>query len=160
MKHAMAATASRTVGFSRLLLALAVAMVLGSTVVDSVDAKKNHGRKPTSIADRIKDEKTLCEKNGGKIWVTHKPGSATSTCNGGAKDGRECTHTRKSTVCAPARTQPPAHGGVTAPPSDAGLNPDGGDTGGGGGNNAGGGAVAPPTEADPDGGEPEQPTIQ
>ena len=110
MKQAMAATTSRTLWLSRLLLTVAVAVVLGAALADIVGAEKNTGRKPTSIAARVKDEKTRCESNGGTIQVTYQlpgadSGTATSTCTGGTHDGRECTHTKKSTVC----TQPATH---------------------------------------------------
>jgi hypothetical protein len=132
----------------RVLLTLAVAITLGAMLAPDVDARKNTGRKPTSIAAHVKIEKQRCEKNGGKIQVTYKVGSADSFCTGGTHDGRECTHTWKSTVCAPARTPAPQ-----SPLNDVGATPiDGGNedpTSGGGGQPGRGGAIPPSGGIDP-----------
>jgi hypothetical protein len=155
MKSTLATTASRTVWLSRLLLAVAVAVVLGATLADSVAAEKNTGRKPTSIAARVKDEKTRCESNGGKIQVTYTlpgadSGTATSTCSGGTHDGRECTHTKKSTVCTQAATHEPSL--PYSPLQDVVVSPTGGyeDPSVGGATPGGGaGGVDPGWTSDP-----------
>jgi hypothetical protein len=76
------ATAPHTFALFRVLLTLAVAITLGAMLAPDVDARKNTGRKPTSIAAHVKIEKQRCEKNGGKIQVTYKVGSADSFCTG------------------------------------------------------------------------------
>jgi hypothetical protein len=57
------ATTPRIIAIVRVLLTLTVAIMLGATLVPTVDAKKNTGRKPTSIAARVKKEKQRREKN-------------------------------------------------------------------------------------------------
>jgi hypothetical protein len=148
--NVMNTTAPRILAVIRVVLTLTAAIMLGAMLVQDVDAKKNTGRKPTSIAARVKKEKQRCENNGGTIHVTHKPGSADSFCTGGQHDGRECTHTSKSTVCAPARTQAPQSplNDVGGPPIDGGNE----DPTGGGGGQPGGGAVPPSGGIDTGGG--------
>jgi hypothetical protein len=165
MDIAMATTASRRDVLSRLLLALAVALTLGTTVAPEVDAKKVGKNTIASIKSRVKNEIKNCKDAGGKATVTQNAGkSKTVACTGvperveGAGDYTCVVHS-KGTRCHATRVSQPGSplGDVTAPPAeDANENP----TGGGGGNNAGDGTVAPPpTEADPDGGEPEEPTL-
>ena len=165
MKNAMAVTASRTVWFSRLLLALTVALTLGTMVVPDVDASKKTKNAVASFKDRLKQHQTSCAETGGTFTiVSKKPGSTTTTCKGASTGGQpltvvSCTHSSKGTRCHVIRTSPPSspQDDVTVPPTEGG-NED--PTGGGGRNKAGGGATAPPpTETDPNGGEPEQPTI-
>ena len=164
MTHAMAATASRRDVFSRLLLALAVALTLGTTVVPEMDAKKVTPKNTIkSISSRVKREIADCKEAGGKATVTKNAGkSKTVACTGvpervpGAGDYTCVVHS-KGTRCHATRVSPPGSGPVAPSPDEANEDP----TGGGGGSDAGGGATAPPpTEADPDGGEPEEPTIR
>jgi len=170
VKHAMATMASQTVWLSRLLLAVAVALVLGVTLADSVDATKKGNNTIASVKDRIQVQRDHCELlGGGELDVRRgKGGTRFTYCEGGSHGGTSCKHTEEATqckcettgkngFCTQAVTAPP-HAGVAVPPPDGVLdNP----TGGGGEPNAGRGAtVPPPSEADPGDGEPEQPILQ
>ena len=164
MNNATAATASWTVGFSRLLLALSVALVLGAVVAPDVDAKKVTAKNTiASIKSRVKNEIANCKTAGGKATVTQNAGkSKTVACTGvperveGAGDYTCVVHS-KGTRCHATRVSQPGSGPVAPPADEANEDP----TGGGGGIKASGGATAPsPIEADSDGGELEQPTIR
>jgi len=156
MERAMGATASRTVGFSRLLLALAVALVLGTMVAPDADAGKKGKNTIESVGKRVKTAVSVCDKDGGTATVTKKPGGTTVACEGTSTNHDwACTYHSKGNRCHATRTRLPDD--VIAPPT-GGLHED---PTGDGGNHAGGGAVAPrPGEADPDGGEPEQPVLR
>ena len=97
--------------------------------------------------------------------VSKKPGGATATCTGASAGGESlgdvsCTYHSQGERCHTIRTSQPSSplDDVTVPPAEGvDEEPSAGD----GGKNAGGGATAPPpTGADPNGGEPEQPVIQ
>jgi hypothetical protein len=166
MQHTMAATASRTVWFSRLLLALSMALVLGLLVGPEVDAKKKGKDTIASVSQRVARERKICEGWYGTFTVvSQKPGGTTTKCEGSAIDSENqtCTFHSKGKRCHPnpTRTSQPESplGGVVAPPS-AGVHEDP-TVGGGGGRQPSGGATAPPpTVTDSDGGEPVNPIIQ
>lgn len=106
------------------LMTLAALSPLAARLPDAANAKKNGGRKPTSIAKRVTDEKRRCQEGGGTLWTTYRPGSATSTCTGGTRDGRECDHTRQSSVCTQAAGPAPSGGdGPFASPLDGTSHP-------------------------------------
>jgi hypothetical protein len=172
--NAMATTVSRRGVLARLLLAAAVAPVLGVTRADNVAADKKKKKKPkiTSVADRTDSQRFLCEEGGGKLAVQDGPegsGGNTTECKGGTDNGRTCINTKKSTKCSQALTSSPTKpgGGGAVPPSGGVENPSGGANPGGGGAvppsggnedptggaNPGGGAHVPPGGGvDPDGG--------
>ncbi len=155
----MAATASRMVWFSRLLLAVAVALVLGATLAGNVDASKKGKNTIASVKDRISAQRDYCELlGGGDLDVRRGKGATRFTyCEGGQFDGTSCKHTEGASQCKCETTGKKGfcEQAITAPP-------DAGEPGPGGrANNAGGGAtVPPPSDADPGDGEPEQPILQ
>jgi hypothetical protein len=163
MTQAMATTASRMVWYLRLLLTLAVALVLGVTLADSVDATKKGNNTIASVKERIQVQRDQCELlGGGELDVRRgKGGTRFTYCEGGSHGGTSCKHTEEATQCKCETTgkngwctqtvTAPPHSGVVVPPPEGALDDP---TGGGGGPNAGGGAtVPPPSEANPGDGE-------
>jgi hypothetical protein len=69
MKHALTTTVSRRVWLSRLLLAAAMAPVMGATLADGVDAKVNTVKTKLSIKARVKNDRDICEIGGGTLTV-------------------------------------------------------------------------------------------
>jgi hypothetical protein len=144
MKHAMATTTSRRGWLSRLLLAAAMAPVMGTMVVPipEVDAKKIQ-----PIKKRVQNAREACEIVGGTATVEKRPGGTTVTCS----DGFVCTISSKKTRCFQTLTNSPATnagGGGAVPPDDNGNE----DPSDGGADPGGGGGVDPGWEADPGGG--------
>src|SRR3712207_1793890 len=83
MKHEMATMASRRDLLSRLLLALAVALTLGTAMVPEVDATKKGKNTVESIKSRVKRQQKICESYGGTATVTPSAGkSKTVKCEG------------------------------------------------------------------------------
>jgi hypothetical protein len=158
MKHAMATTVSRRVWLSQLLMAAAVAPVMGATLAGDVDAKVNTIKTKTSIKYRVKAVREICEIGGGTAAVDKRPGGTTVTCNGGDSDGYTCTVTKKHNRCFTALTNSPASnagGGGAVPPG--GGNEDPSDSGA----NPGGGAHVPPGGGvDPTGGGSGDPVLE
>ncbi len=160
MTHTMAGAASRTDWVSRLVLALTLALVLGTLVVPEADASKKTKNAAASIKDRLKEARADCEGKGGTYTiVSQKPGGTTTTCKGASSGGQPltdvtCTEHSKGTRCHASRTSAPSspQDDVTAPPTEGGNEAP---TGSGGGNNTGGGAAVPPSGGvDPTGGGP------
>jgi hypothetical protein len=157
MTQAMATTASRMVWYSRLLLTVAVALVLGLTLADSVDATKKGQNTIASVKDRIQVQRDQCELiGGGELDVRRgKGGTRFTYCEGGSHGGTSCKHTEDATQCKCETTgkngwctqtvTAPPHSGVAIPPPEGALDDP---AGGGGVPNAGGGATVPsPSEA-------------
>jgi hypothetical protein len=147
------------VWFSRLLLAVAVALVLGTTLTSSVDATKKGKNTIASVKDRISAQRDYCELlGGGELDVRRGKGATRFTyCEGGQFDGTSCKHTEGASQCKCETTGKKGFcEQAIATPPDAGEPGPGGRA-----TNAGGGAtVPPPSEADPGNGEPEQPILQ
>jgi hypothetical protein len=149
MTNAMATTVSRRRWLSRLLMAAALAPVLGTTVVPDVDAKKIQ-----PIKKRVQNAREACEILGETATVEKRPGGTTVTCS----DGFVCTISSKKTRCFQTLTNSPAPlagGGGAVPPS--GGNEDPTDTGA---NPGGGGGVDPGPGADPTGGGTGDPVLE
>jgi hypothetical protein len=150
MKHAMATTVSRRGLLSRLLMAAAVAPVMGTMVVPAVDAKKIQ-----PIKKRVQNAREACEIVGGTATVEKRPGGTTVTCS----DGFVCTISSKKTRCFQTLTNSPATkagGGGAVPPGDNG-NEDPSD----GGADPGGGTHVPPDGGvDPNGGGSGDPVLE
>jgi hypothetical protein len=169
MKDTMATTMSRRDWLSRLLLAAAVAPVVGVRLADPVAADK---KKKTAKQKKVEAYKRTCETNGGTATIESFPGGTTVTCTGGKDASGDpqnwtCTVHSKGSRCHANLTTPPTTplNDTTAPPTGgveqptSGANPGGGGavdpTGGneqppaGGANPGGGGAVDPPGTADP-----------
>jgi hypothetical protein len=112
--------------FSRLILSLVLALVLGSMLVSPVDAVPTKN----SIADRVNAQRNTCTllEGGSFESKTTAFGSVITTCTGGNGGNWKCVNTKKSTTCTPL-TQPPS-----SPQGDVTTQP-------------GGGAYQTPTEA-------------
>jgi len=127
---------------ARVLLALAVAVVLGASLAPSADASKGGKNTVASVSKRVQAQKDMCEiVGGGTLKVVKRPGGTTTTCNGGVQDGRVCTYTSKKSRCHQTRQAVPGN------PNSAPVVPV--ITGGGPG---------PEAPADPSDGGEEEPT--
>ena len=149
MKTAMATTVSRRAWLSRLLVAAAVAPVVGVRLADDVNANKKD-QKRQSKQERVHKLVHGCAADGGTAKIEGRPGGATVTCTGGAGGDWTCTVHSKGSRCHKNLTHSPATnagGGGAVPPSGGNEDPSGG-----GANPGGGGAVPPGETADPDGG--------
>jgi len=106
MDHATGTTGRIvSASISRRGFALGLALLAGSRLAPGAAAEKNTGKKPPSIRSRVKDQRDLCETmGGGKLTVSVRPGGTTTTCTGGAGDGRVCTNSSNNTRCFQART--------------------------------------------------------
>lgn len=155
MRNATATTPARTVGIAQPVLALAVALVLGTMVVPVVEASKKGKNTIASIDKRVGAQRDYCELlGGGTLEVRTLPSGTKNTyCKGGMEGGKRCVHNERETTCKQTVTPP---GSEPAAPPIGGSNRDPGD-----GPNAG--AAAPPQgsgEADPNGEAPGQPILQ
>lgn len=118
------ATTTRIVWISRLMLA--VALLLGLAVAESVDAKII--RAQTSIKERVQGQRDHCELiGGGELKVTtytqpQRPAgqqTVKTECSGGADNGMTCTFTPKYSSCEKARKRTrPRPGDDVAPSRD------------------------------------------
>jgi hypothetical protein len=147
MHDAATTTTRRTFALSRLLPALAVALLSGATWSRGGNAEVNSTKTTTSIRKRVDHFQKSCERGGGKMAdPIKKPGGTTVTCNGGKNDGLTCTYSKKSSRCHYDLTNPP-----TLPLEDVSAPPTGGneDPTGGGPNPGGGGGIDPGSGADP-----------
>jgi hypothetical protein len=162
MTNAMATTVSRRRWLSRLLMAAAVAPVLGVTLGETANADKK-GKKRKSIKERADAYRRACVADGGTATVEKRPGGTTVTCTGGTNGlGEEvdwtCTVHSKGSRCHTNLTHSPAPlagGGGAVPPSGGTEDPT--DTGA---NPGGGGGVDPGPGADPTGGGPGDPVLE
>jgi hypothetical protein len=147
MTNAMATTVTRRVWLARLLMAAAVAPVVGVPLAETVEADK---KKRPSQKKRIGYARESCEAGGGTlVEQTHDSGGTTTECKGGTFDGTFCFHGAKKTKChSAAPNLPNAGGGGAVPPSGGNEDP----TDGGGSNPGGGSHVPPSGGVDPDGG--------
>ena len=138
MKHAMATTVSRRSLLSRLLMAAAVAPLMGTMVAPEVDAKKIQ-----PIKKRVQNAREACDIRRRDVDGQTRPGGTTVTCS----DGYVCTISSKKTRCFQTLTNSPATnagGGGAVTPSGGNEDPtDGGANPGGGGHVPPGGGVDP-----------------
>jgi len=164
MERATAATASRRVLLARLLSAVAAVSAVGAALAGGAGATKK-GRNTISsvVRDRVKYMQGICEDLGGgtlDVRPSYSTGTVFTYCEGGRRDGTNCTHTEQGTscqcshtgkdgVCDRAKTAPPQSGVAAPPTGSANENPTNG-------NEAGGAAAPPGGDADPDGGERKQ----
>jgi hypothetical protein len=150
LKLPVAATVSRRVWLSRLLMAAAVAPVNGVTLADSVDASKKGQKKSEGVKKRAKPYIDGCKGDNGTPTVTVRPGGTTIACTGGDHGDWTCTVSSKTERCHKTLTNPPKK-----PLDDVSTTPTGGNedpTVDGGSNASGGSAVPPGGTADPGGG--------
>ena len=134
MTQAMATTISRRSWFSRVLMAAAVAPVVGVRLADSVHAGKKK-KKAHNITLRVEAERLGCEfgnpeHSGTLVEQQHEDGTVTTECKGGDLDGRTCFHGKTKTKCH-QQTQHVPTTNVTegAVPATAGADPSGGTAG-------------------------------
>jgi hypothetical protein len=159
---AMATTVSRRFWLSRLLVAAAVAPVVGVKLAEPVAAGKKKRKKPNigTVEERTANQRYVCETGDppGKLAVLDGPGGSNTTeCKGGEHDGDVCYNTKKATKCYLGRTQDPTTkpgGGGAVPPGGGNEDPTGG------GANAGGGAAVPPTGGVDSGGGSVPPVLE
>jgi hypothetical protein len=128
MTSAITTTTARTVMISRLILALTVALVMGSMLVPDAGAWKAKTKTPIGV--RVEAQLNLCDVQGGTSSVGRTPfGSSTVTCTGGSQGDWKCTNSKKHTSCNPAYTPPPPSpldDIVAPPPSGVDGDPGGG----------------------------------
>jgi hypothetical protein len=102
---------------SRFALVLAMALMLGSLLAQSVDAKRIPAN-GVSIAERVQNQRDICELGGGTLEATNTAfGSTITKCKGGKEDGYTCVNTAPSTDC---------HKGLVRPEQDPFTPPTGG----------------------------------
>jgi hypothetical protein len=149
---------TRRVWLSRLLLAAAVAPVVGPRVAEPVAAGKKKP-KVASVSKRTEEQRVRCEiVGGGQLAVLDGPdGGNTTECKGGSLDGLTCINTKSKTTCARQLTNPPSEkpgGGAAEPPSGGNEQPndDGTHAGGGAGVDPSGGNEQPTDPGSSDGG--------
>jgi hypothetical protein len=136
---AAATTVSRRSLLTRLLVAAAVAPVMGTAPAGPVNAGKK--KKRPSISARVQNVREMCELGGGTLAVSEGAGGTTTECKGGDDNGQVCFISKTKTRCAKTLTHSPATnagGGGAIPPGDVGNEDPTGGT------NAGGGAHVPP----------------
>jgi hypothetical protein len=131
---AMATTASRRAWLARLLLAAAMAPVLGVRLADTADASKKGKKKATSIKKRAEVYENTCTAGGGTATTTKLPGGTTVACTGHKAGDWACTVHSKGSRCHATRTTPPQTplDDVHTSPT-GGVQPTDGDSGGGDG---------------------------
>ena len=98
MTQAMATKHSRRGLLARMLLAAAVAPVMGVRLTDDVSAdkkKKKNKRKEAHVGISV----SACENEGGTAEVIEKPGGTTVNCTGSENGDWSCTHTSQSSRC-------------------------------------------------------------
>lgn len=106
MNSAKTTTTARSITMTRRGFSLA-ALVLGMSIVPSVDAAKKGRTTIESINKRVRTQKDLCETLGSGILTSEKVGKATVTqCTGGTSHGQRCVHTKKGTKCHQTQTVP------------------------------------------------------
>ena len=105
MQTAMATTVSRRTCLSRLLLAAAVAPVMGAMLADTADAnkkKKKNKRKEAHVGISV----SACENENGTVEVIERPGGTTVNCTDSDNGDWSCTHTSQSSRCYYEHTAP------------------------------------------------------
>lgn len=116
------------VAISRVALVLVMALLLGSLLAQSVDAKKMPAN-GASIAKRVGAQRDLCEVGGGSFESKETAfGSTITTCTGGDGGAGTCVNTKQSTNChrlarPTENVQTPPTGGVYEEPSAGGVTP-------------------------------------
>jgi hypothetical protein len=107
MRNAQQATTATLGTLARVMVALAVALVLGSMLVPSGEAAKKGKNTIASVKDRVQGQRDLCETlGGGTMTVSTTPFGATITdCEGGTHDGQHCVNTNASTTCTTTRDE-------------------------------------------------------
>lgn len=120
-------TTMRTVKVSRLLAALAMALMLSVLIAQAAGATT---KTPVSVGRRNEIQTQNCEDGGGTIEVTNHYGSVTNghqlhgsstTCSGGALGGMTCVNTKTTINCTTAFVSTPqgVTGGAAAVQADA-----------------------------------------
>jgi hypothetical protein len=140
VKTTLPTITTRAVALSRLLSALLVALVLGTMLISDADAAKNTGKKPKSIAERVKIQEDNCGAMGG-TFTSRKTafGSTITTCDAHGEE-TTCVNTKKSTKCH-TMTAPPESGPAISPSDGVYEEPPAEPAGGGG---KGGGTTTNP----------------
>ena len=121
MREAQATIGSGRVTISRRLLVMAGTLLLGTTLVPSVEATKKGKNTIESVNRRVQSQRDICETIGGGILTQEKVGKDTVTqCTGGRSHGRRCVHSKNKTECHQAFEVPPTSdsSGVGVPVSD------------------------------------------